>query len=432
MFTARRAFMTGSPPPPTIASFSPTSLNNGTGTVTINGTNFVPNSTTVTVGGTAATSISVNANLQSLTAAFPSKGRGTYSVVVTTPGGSASANYTYTVVPSVSGIAPSSQLIGTNTTYTLYGSRFISSGVNGVYVYNDGYIGCVVDSESQLRFTANFGSAGYRTVVATAPDGWSNGAGLDIYVPAPTISSASPNPAKFGNTVTVSGSNFGYGITSVTIGGVGVSASVGASSLTFSCPNLPDGFQTITISGPGGSASSSIYVWAARTSETTQFTSSGTYNSPGWASSLQIVVLGGGGGGYNGAAFGFIGGGGGAGQWAATTINGGAFLSITVGAGAGPVNASPGGGSGGTSSVSGVVAAAGGANGAGQGVTHVGYSPGNYTYGGVTYSGGAAQSTYRANGNAPGGGGGGGDGGPFSGGPGGPGADGSVWIRAIY
>ena len=80
---------------PTITAISPATGDAAGGTpVTITGTGFTA-TTTVTFGGTAATSISVKSATK-LTCATPAKTAGAYNVVVTTPGGSATKTNGFT------------------------------------------------------------------------------------------------------------------------------------------------------------------------------------------------------------------------------------------------------------------------------------------------------------------------------------------------
>ncbi len=85
--TAADDFTYSSANAPTITSVSPTSgLTSGGASVTITGTNLT-GATSVTFGGTAATSFVVN-SATSITAVTPAKAAGTVEVIVTTPGGS--------------------------------------------------------------------------------------------------------------------------------------------------------------------------------------------------------------------------------------------------------------------------------------------------------------------------------------------------------
>lgn len=178
-------------------------------------------------------------------------------------------------------------------------------------------------------------------------------------------------------------------------------------------------------SGTGG--------FSAHAEATTIITASATFTIPVWAYWLDLIAVGGGAGGQ-GAGWVINGTGGKAGSWAAVRLVRGVdipwttvSLSVVVGAGGtlGAGGASPSsGGPGGASAVTGYLTAAGGANSAGTG-QQFGLSPGNYTFQGVTYVGGAESNGIPAN--YPGSGGKGGT--AFSG-NGGAGGRGQVWVRA--
>lgn len=86
---------------PTITSIVPGSGTTAGGTpVTITGTNFTAGST-VTFGGTSATSIVVVSST-SITCVTPAHAAGTVSVVVTSCGGTATGSFTYTTGPTTS------------------------------------------------------------------------------------------------------------------------------------------------------------------------------------------------------------------------------------------------------------------------------------------------------------------------------------------
>ena len=95
-------------PPPTFISITPSSGPAAGGqTVTITGTNFVTGSTSVTVGGIAATNVSVSSST-SLTMTTPAHTAGTVDVIVTTTGGSVTGTgaYTYVAAPTFISITP--------------------------------------------------------------------------------------------------------------------------------------------------------------------------------------------------------------------------------------------------------------------------------------------------------------------------------------
>ncbi|QXN74430.1 hypothetical protein SEA_FLOAT294_47 [Gordonia phage Float294] len=179
---------------------------------------------------------------------------------------------------------------------------------------------------------------------------------------------------------------------------------------------------------------------------TTAFTTVGafSYPIPGWCTYLDLIVLGGGRGGQTGSGANSQPGSGGLpGEWAVATLQRGvnipwseAQLTGTVGAGgAGGANSDNAAGQPGGNST--VVASVGtltglGGTGVNSGSTRRdGPGPGNYTYLGTEYVGGALSDGSGLPGNPPGGGGSGGNGGVFGNRTrGGAGARGQVWIRA--
>lgn len=179
---------------------------------------------------------------------------------------------------------------------------------------------------------------------------------------------------------------------------------------------------------------------SVRAPETSPYTTAGTYTYtlPADAVSFDFVAVGGGSGSM-GTSFGGSPGGM-AGAWNAVSYavgstqlpSGTTSLTVVVGAGSAgaPINyftTDPGGVSTVTSGSGTFLTATGGGGGSG-GSTSFGNGPGDYTFKGVTYIGGAP-SPPNTNGNAPGGGGG-----PrpdwFA--PGWPGAQGAVWIVAYF
>ena len=117
--------------PPTVTAVSPSSGPTAGGTtVTISGTNFAPNTTSVKFGTAAASNVVVT-SASSLTVTSPA-GSGTVDVKVTTPAGtsavSAADQYAYTAVsaPTVTSISPSSGPSAGGTRVTITGTNFIA------------------------------------------------------------------------------------------------------------------------------------------------------------------------------------------------------------------------------------------------------------------------------------------------------------------
>ena len=191
------------------------------------------------------------------------------------------------------------------------------------------------------------------------------------------------------------------------------------------------------------------------TPRTTAYSSPGsfTYTIPSWAKFVDVTLVGAGGGGCRGNAGAALHGEGGeAGSWLSETLErgvdfpvGATSLTIVVGAGGGKGDDDHWPGYGGAASYRAAIAsgkaqitAAGGAGGDGFGLDTnyiQGDSPGNHTYGGTTFIGGARSPSNAASeggyGRSPGGGGGGGAGGWFGlAWDGGAGGNGGAWVTA--
>lgn len=250
---------------PTISSFSTIPYGGSSGSVTITGTNFYSGAT-VSVGGTAATSVVVNSTT-SITCTFPAKATGTYAVTVTSLGGtSAAVNATYAappVVPTVSSVSPSATSTASQT-YYVYGTGFNAAGTLAVLV-DGAYISqtyATIVSDSQAYFTQGFAAGSHSIAVYNYSGGWSNTlSGAFTTYNAPTISSVSPSSGLAGSSITITGSNF-ISVSSVTIGGTAASYSVGSStSITATVPSsLGAGAKTVSVTAVGGSASSTFTV----------------------------------------------------------------------------------------------------------------------------------------------------------------------------
>ncbi|AGS82691.1 hypothetical protein ANNAL29_8 [Mycobacterium phage AnnaL29] len=194
-------------------------------------------------------------------------------------------------------------------------------------------------------------------------------------------------------------------------------------------------------------------VWPDITPVPQSFTTAGAWQwfFPVNCRYIDVIILGAGGGGQ-GSGSSFINGlGGNAGSWNAVTLKRGvdipwdlAVISGVIGNGGnggswgfGALPGMPGGAGGDTTAVAtgiGTLTASGGNGVIGAG-NMTGKSPGNFTWNGRLYVGGAERprggsGVTNVNGNPPGGGGPGGQGGAFSGQNGGNGAPGAVFLYA--
>ena len=250
---------------PTITSLSPnTGSTVGSTTVTIAGTNFT-GATAVLFGGNNASSFTVNSATQ--ITAVTAGGNGTVAVQVETPNGISGASngdlFSYVSPVTVTGVSPTQGVAAGGNSVTISGTDFNTGGAT-VHFGANLATNVVVNSASSLTATAPAGSGTVDITVTTA-DGTSaiNPKDQYTYVPPPTVSGVSPNTGAStgGTVVTVTGSGFVSGSTTVTFGGVaatGVSVA-SANSLTATSPaySTPSGAQVdvvVTTSGYGSSA----------------------------------------------------------------------------------------------------------------------------------------------------------------------------------
>jgi hypothetical protein len=228
--------------------------------VTITGSNFT-GATGVTIGATAATSVVVVSST-SITATTPAGSAGTASVLVTTAGGTNSANtlYTYltpTPAPTVTGISPNSGTTAGGTSVTITGSNF--TGATGVTIGGTAATSVVVVSSTSITAMTPAGSAGTASVLVTTAGGTNSANTLYTYLtptPAPTVTGISPSSGTTagGTSVTVTGTNF-TGATGVTIGGT-AATSFTVNSATQITATSPAGTGTVdvTVTTVGGTS----------------------------------------------------------------------------------------------------------------------------------------------------------------------------------
>ena len=211
---------------PTLTSINPTSgTTAGSTSFTLSGSGFVPG-TTVTIGGVAATSISIT-NSTTLTGNTPAYASGSLAkdVVVNNGAGTAtlSNGFTYTAsAPTVSSITPSTGSTAGGTSVTISGTQFVP----GTTVTIGGVAATSVSVTNSTTLTATTpayvsGSLTKDVVVNNGVSSATLSNGFTYSASAPTVSSITPNSgtAAGGTSVTVNGTNFAPG-TTVTIGGV--------------------------------------------------------------------------------------------------------------------------------------------------------------------------------------------------------------------
>jgi len=263
-------------PVPAISALSPTSATAGAAkqTLTINGTNFLSNSTvtynsvahTATFGSATQLTISLSASDQATA--------GSYAVVVTnpTPGGGASNSVNFTLntpAPAISTLSPTSATAGTAAqTLTINGTNILSTST---VTYNSVAHTPTFVNSTQLTISLSASdqatSGSYPVVVTNpAPGGGSSPAvNFTVNNLVPSISSLSPASATEGaaaQTLTINGTNFLSSATVTYNGATHAATLVSATKLTIplsandqaTAGNYP---VVVTNPGPGGGASNS-------------------------------------------------------------------------------------------------------------------------------------------------------------------------------
>ena len=250
-------------PIPTVSKVSPNSGPTGGGTaITITGTGFVAGATVVVGQGSGsvtgvipATNVTVVSPTEITAVTGKGAKAGTWSVFVTTSGGTSAgnsaANFTYTVAPTVSKVLPNSGPTGGGTAITITGTGFVA-GATVVVGQGSGSVTGVIPATnvtvvSPTEITAVTGKgakAGTWSVFVTTTGGTSagnSGANFAYTAPAvvPTVSKVTPNtgPTTGGTAITITGTGFVAGASVVIGQGSGsVTGVIPASSVTVVSP----------------------------------------------------------------------------------------------------------------------------------------------------------------------------------------------------
>ncbi len=249
-------------PAPTVSGVSPSSgPTGGTNSVTITGTGFT-GASAVKFGGTAATGYSVTDDSH-ITATAPA-GTGTVDVTVTTVGGTSATSsadqYTYVAAPTVSGVSPNTGSDAGGTSVTITGTGFTAA--SAVKFGATAASSVSVTDSSHITATSPAGT-GTVDVTVTTPGGTSPTSSADqfTYVSsggAPTVTNVNPSagPITAGQVVTVQGTNFVTGATTVKFGTTaGTSVNVGSpTQLTVTAPAHAAGTVDVVVTTAQGSS----------------------------------------------------------------------------------------------------------------------------------------------------------------------------------
>lgn len=172
--------------------------------------------------------------------------------------------------PILTGVSPGSGVQGTTVNVTLTGNNFVTgTGNTTVSVSGTGVTVNNVSASSATSATADFviasgATVGARQVTVTTGTGSSGSQNFNVNSAlAPTLTSLSPNNGNVGvvTNVTLNGTNFVNGSTTISISGSGVSAfnvvfvSVTQITADFGvAPGTASGPRTVTVSTPDGTS----------------------------------------------------------------------------------------------------------------------------------------------------------------------------------
>ena len=255
---------------PTVTGLTPTSGPIAGGTsVVITGTGFT-NGSTVSFGGTAATTVTFT-SATSLTAVSPAHAAGPVFVTVTTTGGtsptSAAGTFTYlaTTAPTVTGLTPTSGPTAGGTSVVITGTNF----TNGSTVSFGGTAATSVTFTSATSLTAvspaHAAGSVFVTVTTTGGTSPTSAAGTFTFVapagPPPTITGITPTSGApgGGNTIEVVGTNL-CGAQAVFFGTTASPNFTVNSTCTILTVTVPPGHGTVpvTVFTPNGVATSPV------------------------------------------------------------------------------------------------------------------------------------------------------------------------------
>jgi IPT/TIG domain len=238
---------------PSVVGISPaTEQAGGPTNVTVTGTDFSPGAT-VNFGANAAAGVTVTSPKQLIATAPP--GCGTVDVTVTTPDGtsavSAADQFTYLSAcggggATLTSISPTSGPAAGGTVVTLNGTGFVSASTTVNFGSNAGTSVSCSSTQCQATSPAGAGSVTVTVIVGGVP---AIGSATFLYTPAASsLTSISPTsgPAAGGTVVTLSGSGFVSGSTTVSFG-PNAATNVSCSSSTQCRATSPAGVGNVTV-----------------------------------------------------------------------------------------------------------------------------------------------------------------------------------------
>lgn len=173
--------------------------------------------------------------------------------------------------PTLTGLSPGSGVKGTTVAATLTGTNFVTGTGTTVAVSGGGIAVNNVVVNSATSATANFviasgATVGTRQVTVTTATGTTGSRNFNVNSAlAPTLTSLTPNNGNKNavTTVTLNGTNFVNGSTTIVVSGTGVGlanvtfvSSTKITALFGVAPDAASGARTVTVSTPEGTSSS--------------------------------------------------------------------------------------------------------------------------------------------------------------------------------
>jgi hypothetical protein len=260
---------------PSITSLSKTSGAVGT-SITITGTNFGSSqgSSTVKFNGTTATVTTWSAT--SIATTVPS-GATTGNVVVFASGVNSNGS-SFTVVPNITSLSPTTGAVGASVTIT--GTTFGSTQGTSTVKFN-GTTGTPTNWSATSIVVPVPSGATTGNVVVTVSSQASNGISFTV-VSAPSITSLSPTTGAVGASVTITGTNFGSSQGSSTVKFNGTAGTVTSWSATSIATTVPSGATTgnVVVFASGVNSNGSSFTVVSAPSITSLSPTSGAVGTP--------------------------------------------------------------------------------------------------------------------------------------------------------
>ena len=240
---------------PDILSVTPPAgpLDGGT-LITIAGRNFT--GANVVVGGTNASN--VVATSTQITAITPKRTAGVKDVVVNTVNGTTTATgaFTYVAAPTIASVNPYTGPIAGGTSITINGTYF--TGTLSVMIGGASANSFVVNSDTRITAITPARTAGAKNISLDTVGGQATAMNAFTYGSAPTISTVAPSSGPIaGNTaITIKGTNFVTGATTVKVGGVAATRVVVVSPnvITANTPSGTMGARDVAVTANGATA----------------------------------------------------------------------------------------------------------------------------------------------------------------------------------